>query len=33
VEKLKVRWPGGRITEIEGPPLDRILRVEEPPLE
>jgi hypothetical protein len=30
VEALKIRWPGGRVTTHPNPPIDRILRLEEP---
>lgn len=32
VREVKVRWPDRRTTIIKGPPIDRILRVDEPPL-
>lgn len=31
VEELKIRWPSGQETIIKGPPIDRLLRVDEPP--
>jgi len=31
VDELKIRWPSGQETIIKGPPIDRLLKVDEPP--
>ncbi|HZO88202.1 MAG TPA: CRTAC1 family protein [Chthonomonadaceae bacterium] len=31
VDQVKIRWPSGQETIIKGPPINRILRVDEPP--
>jgi hypothetical protein len=30
VDVLKIQWPSGKVTEMKSPPIDRILKIEEP---
>jgi hypothetical protein len=32
VDEVRIRWPDGQTTSIKGPPIDRIMRIDEPPL-
>jgi hypothetical protein len=32
VDRIEIRWPSGQVTTKEGPPVNQILRIDEPPL-